>query len=1062
MVTSKNEIVHLSSVRLFGRENSWGLAVLKRPVWAAFVFTFLLGGLWLPQAAFGQVPAGGLRRNDEHAKLIPEQKNFDPAWWASLTARGEPAVYEGEELRWIGMPVGGICAGQVYLGGDGRLWHWDIFNQPIRTGPEHYANPMTPSSPIEQGFAVEIVDESRRQVRRLDASGFARVRFRGEYPIGRVEYLDPACPVTVQLEAFAPFIPLNVDDSALPVTIMQFTLKNSSARRVSCRLAGWLENAVCKFTGVPQYTSTVHQPREGFLLVEHTVEPLPAEARTPPRPDILFEDFEKETYEGWVVEGTAFGTGPIERDKIPHYQGDVAGEGRRVVNSHATAPGTSVQEKDSHTGRLTSQPFTIERDYIHFWIGGGSHKDRTCVNLLVDGVVVASVTGRNQNRMELASFDVRPWAGRQAQIQIVDEVSGGWGNIGVDHIVFTDRRLEPQLPLAERPDFGTMALAVLYQDGSAKAIPHLPAGALPEVIFLPANADGRPARHPPCGALLWSIELPPQEARTITFLIAWYFPNLRLDRLPPGRWYGTRFRSAAEVAEYVAANFDRLCGQTRLWRDTWYDSSLPYWLLDRTFANTSTLATSTCHLLANGRFYGWEGVGCCPGTCTHVWHYAQAVARLFPQLERSTRQMVDYGVAFDPETGMIFFRAEHNRHWAVDGQAGCILRVYREHLMSTDDSFLRGLWPQVKRSLEFLMSRDADGDGIIDGPQHNTLDREWFGQVAWLSSMYLAALRAGEEMALRMDDGEFAEKCRTLFLRGQKSVDEKLFNGEYYVHIGAPAHLDTVGSYNGCHIDQVLGQSWAWQVGLGRILDRKQVHSALQSIWRYNVTLDVGPYRAVHQPGRWYAMPGEGGAIMCTWPYLPVQRVEGLYDYYFNECMNGFEYQYAWHLIAEGFVEQGLAVTRLVHDRYHPAKRNPWNEVECGDHYARSMASYGVFLAVCGFHYDGPQGLVAFAPRLRPEDFRAAFTAAEGWGSFAQRFEPEDMSATLDLRWGRLRLRTLCLAPPPGQLPRQVEVRILPDRQLPASLAAADGHVRIEFAEPVVITAGQTLHVRLR
>ena len=101
-----------------------------------------------------------------------------------------------------------------------------------------------------------------------------------------------------------------------------------------------------------------------------------------------------------------------------------------------------------------------------------------------------------------------------------------------------------------------------------------------------------------------------------------------------------------------------------------------------------------------------------------------------------------------------------------------------------------------------------------------------------------------------------------------------------------------------------------------------------------------------------------------------------------------------------------LAVERAIHDRYHPAKRNPWNEVECGDHYARAMASYGVFLAACGFEVHGPKGHLAFAPRVNPGDFRAAFVAPEGWGSYAQERKPDAQRHRLELKRGRLRLRT--------------------------------------------------------
>jgi hypothetical protein len=448
-----------------------------------------------------------------------------------------------------------------------------------------------------------------------------------------------------------------------------------------------------------------------------------------------------------------------------------------------------------------------------------------------------------------------------------------------------------------------------------------------------------------------------------------------------------------------------------------------------------------------------------------VWQYAHASARLFPELERDTRQRVDLGLAMQ-EDGAVFFRGEFNDFPAIDGQAGVILRALREHQMTTSDEWLRSQWPRIRRATQWLIDKDANDDGLIESNQHNTLDTDWFGPVAWLSGLYLAALRAAEEMASAAGDEEFAGRCRAIFGRGQKNLVERLFDGEYFINKPDPNHPEAINSGSGCEIDQVFGQGWAFQVGLGRVLPEKETRAALQSLWRYNFTPDVGPYRKAHPPGRWYAMPGEGGLLMCTFPRSD-------WDYgkakgkgadwaagYFNECMNGFEYQAAGHMIWEGLLEQGLAVTRMVHDRYHAARRNPFNEVECGDHYARSMASYGVFLAACGYEYDGPKGILGFAPRLRPEDFRAAFTTAEGWGTFSQKRDSNKQIEQIELRYGSLALKELRFELAEGFRPDKLKV-LVGDREAPARFDLRKGVLHIELADKVNIQAGSSLTVEV-
>jgi uncharacterized protein (DUF608 family) len=821
----------------------------------------------------------------ENLPLIPEHKNLPGAWIRSLTDRGAPEVYRGDDLRLIGMPVGGITAGQLYLGGDGRLWHWDIFNQYIHTAEQHYAHPLTPDSPVVQGFSISIDGNWRH----LDSRGFSDISFVGQYPIATITYRDTG--LAVQLEAFSPYIPLNVDDSGLPATVFRFTLTSSSTAPREIELAGYLQNAICL----------------------HSYKP---------------------------------------------------GDGKRLNTS----------------------------------------------------VPIESAAAIN--------FSLAPSPSEPA----VDQ----------------------------RADFGTMTLALL-ETGEA------------DTILADATVDERTGAIKTGGDLLGAVsrklKLAAGESRTITFALAWSFPNLKLAHVigGQGRWYANRFKTAGDCIAYLSTNFDRLYRLTKLWRDNWYDSTLPFWFLNRTHLNASILATSTVYRFADGRFYGWEGVGSCPGTCTHVWEYEQAMGRLFPQLDVLLRERADFDpkISFHPD-GMIDHRGEFHAGQAVDGQAGIILRCLRDHQTSPDDSFLKQNWASIRKATQWLIARDTHNDGILTGAQHNTLDAEWYGPVAWLSGMYLAALHAAEAMAIDIGDADFAAQCRSIFEKGQKNFVARLFNGEYFINLPDPKRKDAINSGSGCEIDQVLGQSWAWQAGLGRVLPPEQTQSALKSLWKYNFAPDVGPYRAANTPGRWYAMPGEAGLLMCTFP-----RADWSYEQakgkgpqwaagYFNECMNGFEHQVAGHMIWEGMITEGLAVERALHDRYHPSRRNPYNEVECGDHYARSMASYGVFIAACGFEYHGPRARIGFAPRLSPENFKSAFTGAQGWGSYRQVLDSGKLSAVLSVLHGQLSLREISFTHP-GTTCRVTG----PSGDIAAKLSTSDQKTIVQLIDPLILNEGEKIEITI-
>jgi len=552
------------------------------------------------------------------------------------------------------------------------------------------------------------------------------------------------------------------------------------------------------------------------------------------------------------------------------------------------------------------------------------------------------------------------------------------------------------------------------------------------------------------------------ETKTQHYVIAWYYPNLTFESLKKegGRYYANRFKSSLEAADYIRQHFEKLSTQTSLWCDTWYrESTLPYWFLERTFLNISTLATTTCHRFQSGRFYAWEGVGSCPGTCNHVWQYAHAMARIFPALERDTRERVDLGVAFHDD-GHIGFRGEYDEQPSIDGQAGRILGIYREHQMSVDDVFLKRNWPRTKQAIQFVLKQDTNGDGMIDTQLENTLDAKWPGEIAWIVGLGLACIKAGQRMAEEMNDTAFASQCKTFVDTGKANLEKLLFNGEYFIHRPDAAKGKTViGSYDTCHIDQVYGQSWAYQVGLGRVIDKQKTLSALRALWKYNFTTDVGPYLKEHHGGRPYALPGEGGMIMNTNPKrdpLPYGVKDAWQVTYFHECMSGFEHQVAAHMMAEGMAEESLILTRTIHDRYHAAKRNPFNEVECSDHYARAMASYGTFITACGFEYHGPQRYVKFAPRLNKENFKAPFTTAAGWGTYAQSKSGKQQEHGLEVKYGSLTLQKIGIEKMDGAKVNAVTVRHGADT-LKATVAQQGAELSIVLDKPLTLSTGERL-----
>lgn len=571
--------------------------------------------------------------------------------------------------------------------------------------------------------------------------------------------------------------------------------------------------------------------------------------------------------------------------------------------------------------------------------------------------------------------------------------------------------------LLSHPYSGNMSLVML--DGSAQADADISTMVIDDCVV----ADQTPQGNSLLGGVRSTVRLARGESRELTYLLTWYFPNRPMNYGDGGNWnqpiptwgaaignmYSNWFDSSEDVASYLDENLQTLSDQTELFRSSWYDQgTLPYWLRQRIMQPVSTLATETCQWWANDKFWSWEGVGSCVGTCTHVWNYSHAQAYLFPELERNVREKTDLGTSFDEASGGVGTR---NGSWGgfhIDGHAGAILKMYREHLNSKDNIFLSRNWDKVKKAMEYLIAQDGDDDGLIEGTQPNTYDIAFQGANTYVGSLYLAALRAAQQMALVMGEPELAQRYNSIFESGSALSSDRLWNGEYFFQDVDLEQFPQFQYGNGCLSDQLFGQTWAHLLDLGHLYSAEKVRTALGSIWKYNWTDDVRAHNAKYTPERTYADYGEAGLFICTYPnsrHLDKDAVR-----YRNEVWTGIEYQVATNMIYDGLTREALAITRSVHDRYNPVKHNPWNEIECGDHYARALASWGLLLALEDYHYDGPCGALRFNPSLDAEDFNGFFTVAQGWGNLTQKISSDGQRNTVELKYGKLELSQISVS----------------------------------------------------
>jgi uncharacterized protein (DUF608 family) len=536
----------------------------------------------------------------------------------------------------------------------------------------------------------------------------------------------------------------------------------------------------------------------------------------------------------------------------------------------------------------------------------------------------------------------------------------------------------------------------------------------------------------PGGSLFVPFTLNAGETKVIKLMMAWYVPDsdLKYGKDPDKKetetcsdancsckdpyykpWYTSKFRSIDEIVNYWKTNYNDLKSKSLLFKDSFYKATLPPEVIESIASNLAILKSPTVLRQPDGKLWSWEGCGdnsgCCAGSCTHVWNYAQAIPHLFPRLERTLRE-TEFLRSQDKEGHQTFRSALPIRpiastfYAASDGQLGGIMKMYRDWRISGDSQWMKKMYPKVAESMDYCIHIwDPELTGTLEEPHHNTYDIEFWGPDGMCTSFYLGALKAIAEMGKYI--GEDISKYLSVYEKGRKVLESELYDGEYFIQkikwqgLKAPDPVAaSSGVWNvdyseearellqkegpkyqygkGCLSDGVLGTWIAEMCGLKDIVDTEKVSSHLKSVYKYNFKSDLSDHSNPQRPS--YALGNEGGLLLCTWPKGEMLSLPFVYS---NEVWTGIEYQVASHLMLNGEVEKALEIVRACRDRYDGRIRNPFDEYECGHWYARAMSSYGMIQGLTGVRYDAVTQEMFIDTRIG--DFTSFISTETGFGN---------------------------------------------------------------------------------
>jgi uncharacterized protein (DUF608 family) len=789
-------------------------------------------------------------------------------------------AYEGEYLKRVAFPIGGMGAGMFCMEGTGAISHVSVRNHPeILNEPGMFAAICIKGIPNGAKLLEGPVPDWKKFGLRESGNGlggattglphFHHASFVARFPFGNLDLSDKDLPLRVNVTGWSPFIPTDEDHSGLPVGAMEYKFKNSGSATLDMVFSFNTRN----FLAVENGKNSIHTLKNGFILSESGNKDKPFKT-----------DFAIFTNDDTTIVDHCWFRGGWWDPFTMAWNSVVKGEPRTVEPVERDAPGASL--------------------YIPFKIQPG--KEKTIVLMMA-------------------------WYTPDSDLT--------YGSPG---------------PKKENCDAGSGCCNTPFD------------------LLLDKYVKG--------------------------FNGKFYKP-----------WYSSRFNNVEELSNYWSTKYDTLKKTSQLFTDSFYKSSLPSEVVEAVAANLTILKSPTVMRQYDGRLWSFEGCGdesgCCHGSCTHVWNYTQAIAHLFPAMERSLRH-TEFCES-QSEAGHQNFRANlpiqpatHDFHSAADGQLGGIMKVYRDWRICGDNEWVKKMFPMVNRSMDYCIETwDPRHKGVIEEPHHNTYDIEFWGPDGMHCSFYIGALHAmvamgsflGKDvskyqeladkgkafMETRLYDGEFfIQEIKVEGLNAKNPATEKSFGGDYSKEaVDLLAKEGPKYQYGkGCLSDGVLGVWITQMCGLNNTLDHTKVSSHLMAVHKYNLKKNLSEHANPQRPS--YALGEEGGLLLCSWPKGGKLSLPFVYS---DEVWTGIEHQVASHLMLMGHVKEGMDIVRVSRNRYDGRVRNPFNEYECGNWYARALSSYGYLQSLTGVRYDAVDKTLYIDSKVG--DFTSFLSTETGFGN---------------------------------------------------------------------------------